>query len=279
MRRLAQILAGRMRPHGAGAPPASPRLAKAHTSRLGVSANQAAIPAIHPSAAAASPRTRRPAASPRTLGLSASAPSLALSPAGAGAGGSARRSHARRPAAPVLPEHAGVLDDAASDGSGSEVDATAEGPGKAGDDLEGLLLSLETHASPSGITPPHSPVAAGSEQMVERLGGLMALLGPRYRTLPKDFLWERATVGERGRFKREELKMHALAASREAACAGLPRAPGGRWAGAAGLKGVARPKREELPLPLSDPDSRERKGYLASRSASQPGLAPLRAAR
>lgn len=37
---------------------------------------------------------------------------------------------------------------------------------------------------------------ADPPEMIERLGGLMALLGPRYKTLPKEFLWKRAATGE-----------------------------------------------------------------------------------
>ena len=49
-------------------------------------------------------------------------------------------------------------------------------------DAEAALL----RASSSG--------AGESPEIIERLGHLMALLGPRYRTLPREALWEKAVA-------------------------------------------------------------------------------------
>merc|ERR1711920_247735 len=40
-------------------------------------------------------------------------------------------------------------------------------------------------------------------EVIDRLGGLMAILGPRYKTLSRDALWERARVGETTPLQRE----------------------------------------------------------------------------
>eukprot|EP00930_Biecheleria_cincta_P034908 TRINITY_DN24057_c0_g1_i1.p1 TRINITY_DN24057_c0_g1~~TRINITY_DN24057_c0_g1_i1.p1 ORF type:complete len:460 (+),score=90.07 TRINITY_DN24057_c0_g1_i1:137-1516(+) len=45
----------------------------------------------------------------------------------------------------------------------------------------------------SGVMSKRQPDAP---DMIERLGGLMALLGPRYRTVPRQALWEKAVLGE-----------------------------------------------------------------------------------
>merc|ERR1712217_445036 len=37
---------------------------------------------------------------------------------------------------------------------------------------------------------------AEDPEVIERLGSLMAILGPRYKTVSRDALWERARVGE-----------------------------------------------------------------------------------
>ncbi|CAJ1422593.1 unnamed protein product [Effrenium voratum] len=43
--------------------------------------------------------------------------------------------------------------------------------------------------------------------MIERLGDLMALLGPRYRTLPREALWEKAVVGSTTPLQRKEKRL------------------------------------------------------------------------
>lgn len=47
---------------------------------------------------------------------------------------------------------------------------------------------------------------ANAPEMIERLGDLMALLGPRYKTVKKEMLWHRAEVGDLGAFHRKLLR-------------------------------------------------------------------------
>jgi hypothetical protein len=110
---------------------------------------------------------------------------------------------------------------------------------------------------------PSSGERHGSEspQTIERLGGLMTLLGPRYRTLSRNQLYQRATVGELNRFKRTEMKLRSYGADPEAAHL------------FSGLKG-SNSRRQELPQLISDSDGNARKGYLAAeerRRTSGPG--------
>ena len=55
-----------------------------------------------------------------------------------------------------------------------------------------LLAAAEAEAQllRSGAQAPQEP-----PEIIERLGRLMALLGPRYRTLPREELWEKAVAG------------------------------------------------------------------------------------
>eukprot|EP00933_Yihiella_yeosuensis_P030388 TRINITY_DN24040_c1_g1_i1.p1 TRINITY_DN24040_c1_g1~~TRINITY_DN24040_c1_g1_i1.p1 ORF type:complete len:423 (+),score=87.20 TRINITY_DN24040_c1_g1_i1:79-1347(+) len=48
--------------------------------------------------------------------------------------------------------------------------------------------------------------------MIERLGDLMALLGPRYRTLPKEEIWEKAVIGGTTALQRREKRLGRAAA-------------------------------------------------------------------
>jgi hypothetical protein len=51
----------------------------------------------------------------------------------------------------------------------------------------------------------HRP--ADPPDMIERLGDLIALLGPRYRTLPREELWRRAVVGRTTPLQRLEKRL------------------------------------------------------------------------
>eukprot|EP00929_Paragymnodinium_shiwhaense_P121509 TRINITY_DN93773_c0_g1_i1.p1 TRINITY_DN93773_c0_g1~~TRINITY_DN93773_c0_g1_i1.p1 ORF type:complete len:339 (+),score=66.47 TRINITY_DN93773_c0_g1_i1:161-1177(+) len=64
--------------------------------------------------------------------------------------------------------------------------------------------------------------------MIERLGDLMACLGPRYRTLNKEAMWERACRGETSAFQRRLAKERELGAAtkRNPLKAALRRDPG-----------------------------------------------------
>lgn len=53
---------------------------------------------------------------------------------------------------------------------------------------------------------------ADSPDMIERLGDLMSLLGPRYRTVPRQALWEKAVLGETTSLYRLEQRLGRNAA-------------------------------------------------------------------
>lgn len=50
-------------------------------------------------------------------------------------------------------------------------------------------------------------------EIIERLGDLMALLGPRYRTLSREAVWEKALAGGMTSFERREKRLGTAAAS------------------------------------------------------------------
>jgi len=73
-------------------------------------------------------------------------------------------------------------------------------------DLEDLLemgLSNDNAAASANNGAPASQVRHGSS--IERLGKIMAMLGPRYKTMPRGSLWEKASTEELGPLKRRLL--------------------------------------------------------------------------
>lgn len=92
-------------------------------------------------------------------------------------------------------------------------------------------------------------------EVIERLGSLMAILGPRYKTVSRDALWERARVGETTPLQRQlsrvgETKKHGEAD---------------------GKKKVKTASRKDKPVsvleaPDDDPDGGPRAAWLVARS-------------
>lgn len=76
-------------------------------------------------------------------------------------------------------------------------------------DLEKAALEYST--SPAGGL--HGIAQQDDPEMIERLGDLMACLGPRYRTLNKEVMWERACRGETSAFQRRLAKERELGAA------------------------------------------------------------------
>lgn len=91
--------------------------------------------------------------------------------------------------------------------------------------------------------------------MIERLGDLMALLGPRYRTLPRSELWEKAVVGQTTALQRREKRLGAAAAH---SISGFAKSRGEREAS------KNRPRSPEW-LPDYDPDGAARAAWLQAR--------------
>eukprot|EP00440_Ansanella_granifera_P076239 gb/GFBE01082734.1/.p1 GENE.gb/GFBE01082734.1/~~gb/GFBE01082734.1/.p1 ORF type:complete len:452 (+),score=35.05 gb/GFBE01082734.1/:1-1356(+) len=92
--------------------------------------------------------------------------------------------------------------------------------------------------------------------MIERLGDLMALLGPRYRTLPREEVWQKAVVGATTPLQRREKRLgHAAAHS----ISGFPK-PRGRG----GRTGKSRHRSPER-APDHDPDGIARSAWLKAR--------------
>lgn len=92
--------------------------------------------------------------------------------------------------------------------------------------------------------------------MIERLGDLMALLGPRYRTLPRSELWEKAVVGQTTTaLQRREKRLGPAAAH---SISGFAKSRGEREAS------KNRPRSPEW-LPDYDPDGAARAAWLQAR--------------
>lgn len=91
--------------------------------------------------------------------------------------------------------------------------------------------------------------------MIERLGDLMALLGPRYRTLPRSELWEKAVVGQTTALQRREKRLGPAAAH---SISGFAKSRGEREAS------KNRPRSPEW-LPDYDPDGAARAAWLQAR--------------
>jgi len=91
--------------------------------------------------------------------------------------------------------------------------------------------------------------------MIERLGHLMALLGPRYRTLPREELWEKAVAGQTTALQRREKRLGAAAAH---SISGFAKSRGQNQ----GNKN--RPRSPEW-LPDYDPDGAARAAWLQAR--------------
>jgi len=89
--------------------------------------------------------------------------------------------------------------------------------------------------------------------MIERLGDLMALLGPRYRTLPREAVWEKAVVGSTTSLQRREKRLGSAAA----------RAISGGFK----HRGPVKIKQHKMPenAPDNDPDGRERAAWLQAK--------------
>jgi len=89
--------------------------------------------------------------------------------------------------------------------------------------------------------------------MIERLGDLMALLGPRYRTLPREAVWEKAVVGSTTPLQRLEKRLGSTAA--HSISAGFKH------------RGPVKTKQRIGPenLPDNDPDGRERAAWLKAK--------------
>ncbi|CAE7476274.1 unnamed protein product [Symbiodinium pilosum] len=98
--------------------------------------------------------------------------------------------------------------------------------------------------------------------MIERLGDLMALLGPRYRTLPREAVWEKAVAGSSTAMQRREKRLGRV--DLRAAAAAL----GNRSRG----QTKARPPSPER-LQDYDPDGSARAAWLRARDREQEGKA------
>lgn len=95
---------------------------------------------------------------------------------------------------------------------------------------------------------------AESPEVIERLGSLMAVLGPRYKTLSRDALWERARIGETTPLQRQ---LSRVGEAKEA------------MAGSKNLKGAARRakmQQEPKEAPDEDPDRGPRAAWLEARA-------------
>ncbi|CAE7455529.1 unnamed protein product [Symbiodinium sp. CCMP2456] len=97
-------------------------------------------------------------------------------------------------------------------------------------------------------------------EMIERLGDLMALLGPRYRTLSREAVWEKALAGGMTAFERREKRLGTAAAS---ALSGHTRSRG---------QSKGRPPSPER-LQDYDPDGSARAAWLQARDREQDGKA------
>ncbi|CAE8625848.1 unnamed protein product [Polarella glacialis] len=91
--------------------------------------------------------------------------------------------------------------------------------------------------------------------MIERLGDLMALLGPRYRTLPREAVWEKAVVGSTTPLQRREKRLGSATVHASLGSKGH-RGQHRRTAG----------KRQQSPETLDlDPDGTARAAWLTAR--------------
>jgi len=84
------------------------------------------------------------------------------------------------------------------------------------DELDDFWLSspspdeLEYAALGAEGPPPKPNRCAESEGTIERLGDMMAILGPRYKTLPRGMIWEKAVQGKTTPLQRQEKRLGAL---------------------------------------------------------------------
>lgn len=90
--------------------------------------------------------------------------------------------------------------------------------------------------------------------MIERLGDLMALLGPRYRTVPRQALWEKAVLGETTALYRLEQRLGRDAAH---SISGFKR-------GRVRRSGTKKVQPEDIPS--YDPDGSARAAWLHARA-------------
>ncbi|CAE7590220.1 unnamed protein product [Symbiodinium sp. KB8] len=97
-------------------------------------------------------------------------------------------------------------------------------------------------------------------EIIERLGDLMGLLGPRYRTLSREAVWEKALAGGMTAFERREKRLGTAAAS---ALSGHSRSRG---------QSKGRPPSPER-LQDYDPDGSARAAWLQARDREQDGKA------
>lgn len=158
----------------------------------------AGIPAVHPGASPLSPssssyRRSDPGRSTRTnLNMSATWASSICADAGSPFGSPQREtSTASRNAARSSP--------ARWAGAGSEYPDWNTGPPE-----EELLWEADEELSRTqGLLPrPTDPPGT-----IERLGDLMALLGPRYKTLPRGKIWEKAVTGGTTPLERQQKRL------------------------------------------------------------------------
>lgn len=104
---------------------------------------------------------------------------------------------------------------------------------------------------------------------IERLGELMSLLGPRYKTLPREKLWEKAASGDLTAFQRRALQAKGHGAAVAGAVGGDGVAEhhngdGGRSRGGAGAGVSGSPSKREAVD--ADPDGNARAAWLAART-------------
>merc|ERR1719159_744381 len=89
--------------------------------------------------------------------------------------------------------------------------------------------------------------------MLQRLGDLMALLGPRYKTLPRQLIWEKAEKGDMTAFQRRLQKAGGIQA--------VVGVPGQRPSGSAPVF-----TRDAV---TADSDGKARAAWLQARSAER----------
>jgi len=103
--------------------------------------------------------------------------------------------------------------------------------------------------------------------MIERLGDLMSLLGPRYRTVPRQAIWEKAVLGETTALYRLEQRLGRDAAH---SISGFKRGRKSRL----GTKKV-----QPEDIPSYDPDGAARAAWLHARALEKErearGIAPV----
>lgn len=87
------------------------------------------------------------------------------------------------------------------------------------------------------------------DPMIKRLGHYMALLGPRYKTIPKEMIWEKAEMGDMTPFQRRLKKAGGITAVGGGPDTSLRAGP--------------------MPGELTDSDGKARAAWLAARTAEQ----------